>query len=147
MGQGNGKKVQKMPLPPVNMRKPAILATLDQLVGLRESKDQEIVIGTVEEVAGKTLIPLTIMASGHPRSTTFLDRSTSLIAKETKYFLPRLQDPPETWKKRGPAETETTYGDYKSFEGVILPTRMVMSQAGKTASRGVRSRSRVSFGV
>ncbi len=27
---------------------------------------------------------------------------------------------------------ETTYGDYKSFDGVILPTRMVSSQAGKT---------------
>jgi hypothetical protein len=126
-----GKKVQAMPLPPMNARKPAILITIDNLAALRESKDQ-IIIGAEEEVAGKTLIPLTTMVSGHPRSTTYFDRSTSLIAKETKCSLPRVQDPPETWKKRGPAEMETTYGDYRSFEGVMLPTRMVMSQAGKT---------------
>ena len=126
-----GKKVREMPLPPVNTRKPAMLVTLDNLVGLRQS-NAEITIGAEEEVAGKTMIPLIIMASGHPRSATYLDRSTSLIAKETKYFLPRMQDPPETWKQRGPAEMETTYSDYKSFEGVVLPTHMVSSQAGKT---------------
>ena len=85
-----------------------------------------------KKLAGKTLIPLSVMVSGHPRSTTYFDRSTNLIAKEIKYLLPRVQDPPETWKTRGPAEMETTYGDYKSFDGVILPTRMVSSQAGKT---------------
>ena len=38
--------------------------------------------------------------------------------------------PPETWKERS-VVMQTTYGDYKTFEGVTLPTRMVASQAGK----------------
>jgi hypothetical protein len=126
-----GKKVQEMPLPPLNMRKPALLATLDQLTGLRESKE-ETIIEAEEEVAGRTLVPLTILASGQPRSTTYFDRSTNLIAKETKYYLPDVLAQPETWKKRGPVETETEYDNYKNFDGVMVPTRVVVSQAGKT---------------
>ena len=126
-----GKKVQEVPLPPLNMRKPAIIATLDQLTGLRES-NEEIVIGVEEEVGGQALIPLTVMTKGHGSSTTYFDHSTNLIARETKNYLPDMNAPPETWKKGGPAESETTYGDYKDFEGVTLPTHMVVSQAGKT---------------
>jgi len=126
-----GKKVQAMPLPAPNMRKPAILATLDQLMGLRESKES-MTVGPPEEIAGCSVIPLTILSGGRPQSTSYFDCSTNLIVKEAKYYLPGMHEPPETWKDRGPVATETTYGDYKSFEGVILPTRMVVSQAGKT---------------
>ncbi len=108
-----------------------MLATLDQLTGLRESK-QEMHIGRKEEVAGETLIPLTIVVNGHPQSTTYFARSTGLIAKEVKFYLPGMHDVPETWKKRGPVEAETTYGGYKSFEGVTLPTHIVVSQEGKS---------------
>jgi len=31
------------------------------------------------------------------------------------------------------AKLETTYNDYKSFEGVMLPTHFVVSQGGMTA--------------
>jgi len=124
-----GKKVQEMPLPRANMRKPAILAILDQLAGLQESQ-QEIVVGAEEKVAGKILIPLTVTA-GHRQSTTYFDRATGLIAKEIKNYLPDVHSPPETWKNERRVESETTYGDYKDFDGVTLPTRMVVSQAGK----------------
>ena len=130
----------------MNARKPAILITIDHLAALRESKDQ-IIIGAEKEVAGKTLIPLTTMVSGHPRSTTYFDRSTSLIAKETKCSLPRVQDPPETWKKRGPVEMETTYGDYKSFERVIASNTYGYVAGWQDRSRGVRTCSRVSVEV
>jgi hypothetical protein len=128
--KSSDKKVQAMPSPAPNMRKPAIINMLDNIAELRESK-REIVAGPDEEEAGQTLIPLTTMARGRPRMTTYFDRSTGLMVKEVKYYLPDVNAPPETWKKKGPVETETTYGDYKSFEGVMLPTHMVMSQGGK----------------
>jgi hypothetical protein len=112
------------------MRKPSIVAVLDELTGLRES-NENVVVGPPEETAGRSLISLTVLSGGHPRSTTYFDRSTNLIVKVAKYYLPAMRDPPETWKRRGPVEAETTYGDYKSFEGVMLPTHMVASQAGK----------------
>jgi len=127
-----GKQVQAMPLPPPNMRKPSLLATLDRLMGLREL-NESVTVGPAEEIAGRSVIPLTIDWGGRPASTTYLDRSTNLIVKEVKYFLPGMRDPPETWKdKGGSVETVTTYADHKSFEGVMLPTRMVVSQGGKT---------------
>jgi hypothetical protein len=126
-----GKKVQAMPLPAPNMRQPATISLLDNLRGLRESKDS-LVVGPPEEAAGRSLVPLTVLSNGRPWSTTYFDRSTNLIVKEKKYYVPDTRDPPESWTTRGPVESETTYGDYKSFEGVTLPTHMVASQAGKT---------------
>ncbi len=128
--RSSGKKVRAMPLPPPNMRTPAILDTLGRLAALRESKE-DMVIGPREEITGQTLIPLTIMVGGRPLSTTYFDRSTNLVVNEAKYDLPAVRDPPEAWKKHGSMETETTYGDYKSFDGVMVPTHMVASQAGK----------------
>ncbi|MBN1911092.1 MAG: hypothetical protein JW818_15200 [Pirellulales bacterium] len=125
-----GKKVQELPLPQVDMRKPAILLTLDRLASLLESQ-QEIVVGADKQIAGKTLIPLTL-TTGQCQSTTYFDRATGLIAIDTKNIVPNMHSSPETWKKEGPVESETMYGDYKNFEGVMLPTRMIVSQAGKT---------------
>ena len=108
-----------------------MLATLDRFVGFRES-NESMTLGPSEEIAGRSVISLTIDWGGRPASTTYFDRSTNLVVKEAKYYLPGMRDPPETWKEGAPVETETTYADYKSFEGVMLPTHMVMSQAGKT---------------
>ena len=113
------------------MRMPAIIATLYILAAVRESTEG-IVAGGDEEIAGRTLIPITAMVNGYPQSTTYFDRSTALIAKTTKYYVPDVRELPKSLKNDASVETETEYSDYKDFEGVTLPTRMVVSQAGKT---------------
>jgi hypothetical protein len=85
-----------------------------------------------EQFAGRRVIPLTVLSDGRPQSITYFDRSTHLVVKEAKYYLPGMLDPPETWIDRGPVAAQTTYGEYESFEGVMLPTRIVLSQEGKT---------------
>jgi hypothetical protein len=126
-----GKRVQTMPLPGANMRKPAVIATLDQLTALRESKEV-IVVGRVRKADGHELVPLTVESDGQDQSTTYFDCSTHLIEKVEKHYLPDVTGPRESISAARLASTETTYGDYKSFEGVVLPTRMKVSQAGKT---------------
>lgn len=126
-----GKNVQRMLNPGSKMRKPAMLSTLDRLVCLRDS-NEEFVVGLKEKIGEDTLVPLSIMVNGHSRSITYFSQSTGLIAYELKYYLPDMYASPDTWVKNGPAKGKTTYSDYKSFDGVVLPTHMNVSQHGKT---------------
>ena len=124
-----GRKVESMPLPPPNARMPAELAALEQLTQLRDSKSSA-VVGPAEESAGRTLVPLTLLSGGRPQSTTYFDDSTNLIVKVKKLLLD-VSGSPQSLRTPKTTTTETTYADYKNFEGVVVPTHMVMSQAGK----------------
>ena len=125
-----GKGVQSMPLPPAAMRKPAAIGALDQFTALRKSREG-IVVGRTKRVDDHELVSLTVESGGHAESTTYFDSSTHLVEKVEKYYLPDVSVPRESLSAARLASTETVYADYKSFEGVVLATHMVASQAGK----------------
>ena len=108
---------------------PAVIGGLDRLLGIRQS-NQTITLGDSERSDDGELVPLTIWEKGQHVSTLVFDSSNHLVVKVVKY-VPDASDPPASLERT--VLTETTYNEYKSIGGVILPTRIVVFQRGRKA--------------
>jgi hypothetical protein len=90
---------------------------------------QQVSLGPTEKLAGREVIPLTISWNGRPHTTSYCDAATHLVVKDVKHRGMDVSNIPDSLKKV--AAIETSYSDFKDFEGAVLATRITASQNGK----------------
>src|SRR5262245_60749549 len=98
-------------------------ANVELLVPLLKEKDYSLSRLKETTVNGKPAVGVKVAAKGHKDIELYFDKKSHLPVKTVRPILDA-----ETMKE---ATSEVIYSDFKEFDGIMAPTRMVVNQDGK----------------
>jgi hypothetical protein len=103
---------------------PVPFKRLYNLLEWTERKGEGLSVGDTKTVDGDKCDCIVIMSAGKPTGKIYFDQATHFVKKELEYHFPDFSNPPTSFKHTVALAIRSS--DYKTFDGVVVATRVVM---------------------
>ena len=105
---------------------PPLFQRLHCLLRSNENPDESLVSGEMEIIDGRPADCIVTMRAGHATDKMCFDTHTHHLRRLVKYRVPDFSDPPKSLERF--VTIEATFDDFKTFDGVVVPSRTVVTQ-------------------
>jgi hypothetical protein len=119
------KKVTLFPIKEPYVALPPIIDRVYWLMNLK-NRQSDLSLDNLDNNENHQAESIIISSDGHPISKIYFDLKTHYVIKDIKYGLPDFGKLSESLNKI--VLTVANFSEHKNFDGVILPTRLVVTQ-------------------